>query len=114
MAPIPPGGLRIADLGYYRLNTFWELAAQGGYFLSRYQAGAKLHRHDGVAPDLEKLLSDPAATAIDQPVLLGRRHRLPVRLLAATAPPEARAQRRPRLQDQARKKGHQARRARRA
>ncbi|MCE2500224.1 MAG: hypothetical protein J4G13_05120 [Dehalococcoidia bacterium] len=71
-APIPPGGLRIADLGYYRLDTFWKLAAQGGYFLSRYQAGAKLHRHDGVALDLEKLLSDPAAAAIDQPVLLGR------------------------------------------
>lgn len=102
--PIPAGALRIADLGYYRLDTFRELAEQRGYFLSRYKAGTKLYRHDGTELDLERLLTTASATAIDRPALLGRAHRLPVRLLAAKAPPEVSAQRRRRLKDQARKK----------
>ncbi len=106
-APVPAGALRIADLGYYRLDTFRELAAQGGYFLSRYKAGTKLYRHDGAELDLRKLLSTPSATGIDRPVLLGRAHRLPVRLLAVKAPPEVSAQRRRQLKDHARKKGQQ-------
>ena len=111
-APIPAGALRIADpvsghgasLGYCRLDTFREPAEQGGRCLSRYKVGAKLYRPDGAEPDLGKLLTDPAATDLDQPVLLGQRRRRPVRLLATGAPPEARAQRRRQLKDQARKK----------
>ncbi len=86
--------MRIADLGYCHLDTFREIAEQGGYFLSRYKAGTKLYQSDGTELDLTRLLSNPAATGIDRPILLGRTHRLPVRLLAAKAPPEARAQRR--------------------
>ena len=111
-APIPAGALRIADLGYYRLDTFRELAEQSGYFLSRDKAGAKLYRPDATELDLVKLLSNPAATGIDRPVLLGQRHRLSVRLLATRAPPEARAQRRRQLKDQARKKQRQPGKAR--
>ena len=36
-APLPPGALRLADLGYYRLDTFREIAQQSGYFLSPVQ-----------------------------------------------------------------------------
>ena len=111
-APLPSGALRIADLGYYRLDTFREIGQQGGYFRSRYQAGTKLYLPDGTALDLVKLLSNPAATGIDRPVLLGRTHRLPARLLAAKAPPEVSAQRRRQLKDQARKKQQQPSKAR--
>ena len=111
-APLPSGALRIADLGYYRLDTFREIGQQGGYFRSRYQAGTKLYLPDGTALDLVKLLSNPAATGIDRPVLPGRTHRLPVRLLAAKAPPEVSAQRRRQLKDQARKKQQQPSKAR--
>ena len=105
--PIPSGALRIADLGYYRLDTFRELAEQGGYFLSRYKAGTKLYWPDGAEVNLRKLLTDPAATGLDRPVLLGCNHRLPVRLLAARVPPEVSAQRRRQLKNQARKKQQQ-------
>ena len=114
-APLPSGALRIADLGYYRLDTFREIGQQGGYFRSRYQAGTKLYLPDGTALDLVKLLSNPAATGIDRPVLLGGTHRLPVRLLAAKAPPEVSAQRRRFAsgeKDQARKKQQQPSKAR--
>ena len=53
-APLPSGALRIADLGYYRLDTFREIGQQGGYFRSRYQAGTKLYLPDGTALDLVK------------------------------------------------------------
>ena len=68
-APLPSGALRIADLGYYRLDAFRAIAAQDGYFRSRYKAGTKLYQSDGAELDLVKLLSDPAAT----PPLTGRR-----------------------------------------
>ena len=113
-APIPSGALRIADLGYYRLDTFRELADQGGYFLSRHKAGAKLYGpdDDGVELDLGKLLTTESLAGIDRPVLLGRTHRLPVRLLAVKAPPAVCAQRRRQLKDQARKKQRQPSKAR--
>ena len=111
-APLPPGALRLADLGYYRLDTFREIAQQSGYFLSRYKTGTKLYQCDGAELDLARLLSTPAATSIDQPVLLGSAHRLPVRLLGARVPPEVGAQRRRQLKDQARKKQQQPSKAR--
>jgi len=113
-APIPSGALRIADLGYYRLDTFRELADQGGYFLSRHKAGTKLYEpdDDGAELDLGKLLTTESPAGIDRPVLLGRTHRLPVRLLAVKAPPAVCAQRRRQLKDQARKKQRQPSKAR--
>ena len=99
-------------MGYYRLDTFRELAEQGGYFLSRYKVGTRLYQHDGTELDLGQLLTTASRTGLDQSALLGRTHRLPVRLLAAPAPPAVSAQRRRQLKDQAHQKGQQASQAR--
>jgi hypothetical protein len=104
-APVPPGGLRIADLGYFRLDTFRDLAEQGSYFLSRFKAGTKLYSANGTELDLSALLSNPNLRSVERPVLLGRTHRIPTRLLAVRVPQEVSAQRRRQLKEQARKKG---------
>ena len=103
-APVPLGALRIADLGYFRLDTFRELAEQGGYFLSRFKVGTKLYQADRDQLDLLAWLTNPARHRIDQPVLVGRSHHLPARLLAVRVPPAVQAQRRRQLKDQGRKK----------
>jgi hypothetical protein len=103
-APLPRGALRIADLGYFRLDTFRELAEQGSYFLSRLKAGTKLYQADGTGLDLSSLLTGGTSHRVDLPVLVGRAHHLSARLLAVRVPQEVSAQRRRQLKDQARKK----------
>lgn len=84
-APVPAGALRIADLGCWSLPVLAAIAADGGYFLSRY------HRQTRVALagawlDLPAWLADQTAAELDVPVLLGKAARLPARLLAVRVP----------------------------
>ena len=89
-APVPKGSLRIADLGYYQLDAFRAIDAQGAYFLSHYKVNTKLYRSPGGDATLNLQRALPAAgdAGIDRPVWLGQRHRLPVRLLAFPGPPK--------------------------
>ena len=105
-APVPKGSLRIADLGYYQIDAFRAIDAQGAYFLSHYKVNTKLYRSpDGDATlNLQRALPAAGDAGIDRPVWLGQRHRLPVRLLAFPAPPEVEAQRRAQRREQGRKK----------
>lgn len=96
------GGLRITDLGYFSLDAFNELDAKGAYFLSRLKVGTKLYDEHGEELELPKALG----SSVDMPVQLGRLKRLRARLIALPVPKEVSAQRRRRLRDEARKKGH--------
>ena len=102
---LPEGALRIADLGYFKLDTFRELAERGSYFLSRLKVGTKLYRPDGTELDVSALLRSEKSGRIDLPALLGRSHRLPVRLLVQRVPQKTSAERRRRLKVEAQKKG---------
>lgn len=103
--PLPPGALRLADLGFFSLDDLADQHAQGVLFLSRWQPGTAVAMPDGQRQDLLALLARTTTALLDQPVLLGARHRLPVRLLAVRVPQEVADQRRRRLRTTARDQG---------
>lgn len=104
---LPPGALRIADLGYYSLDLLGELDHQGVYWLSRVQSRAVILDREGHRLDLRALLEAHGEAKVDLPILLGARNRIPCRLLAVRVPPKVAKERRRRLRYQAKRKGNQ-------
>ena len=102
---LPPGALRIADLGYFALDQIATLQTQGSYVLSRWYPHTRLFDPAGRPLDLFALLRQQAQPTLDQAVLLGAVHRLPIRLLAVQVPQEVADQRRRRIRREARDKG---------
>lgn len=103
---LPPGALRIADLGYWELERLAELTRRGVLWFSRAQANTTLQTADGRTWDLLALLeADPDAATLDLPVRLGKTAQLQARLLAQRVPQEVADQRRRRLRAEAREKG---------
>lgn len=103
--PLPPGGLRLADLGFFSVADLAAQDAHGVYWLSRWQAGTTVATLAGEPQALLALLAADATATLDRPVLLGAQQRLPVRLLAARVPQEIADERRRRLRAAARGKG---------
>ena len=104
-ASLPAGALRLADLGYFSLDRFQELDAQGVYWLSRLQVGTAVFDQKGERQDLARLLSSQHGDDVDIPVKLGVRHRLSCRLLAKRVPQIVADRRRRRVREQARGRG---------
>ncbi len=103
--PLPPGALRLADLGFFSLTELAAQDARGVYWLSRWQPGTAIAAPDGRPQELLALLAAADTPVIDRPLLLGTRQRLPIRLLAVRVPQEVADQRRRRLRATARDKG---------
>ncbi|MFN8515714.1 MAG: IS4 family transposase [Chloroflexia bacterium] len=103
--PLPPGGLRLADLGFFSVADLAAQDQQGVSWLSRWQAGTTVATAAGEPQELLALLTAGEASTVDRPVLLGAQQRLPVRLLAARVPQEVADERRRRLRAAARDKG---------
>jgi DDE family transposase len=103
--PIPPGGLRIADLGFFALGVFKEIGQAGGYWLSRPRANTVVYAQDGTRIDLPSFLAAQETATVDLPILLGAQEQLPCRLLAVRVPQEVADQRRRRLREEARRRG---------
>ncbi len=101
---LPGGALRIADLGYFKLDTLTAHSQRGVFWLSRLQAGTTVHDEAGQALDLGKWLNQQGST-LDCPIRLGSKHQLACRLLAVRVPTEVAAQRRRKLKRTAQKKG---------
>jgi hypothetical protein len=99
--------LYLADLGYFKLTRFREIADADAFWLSRGKAGTVLYDSDGQrwdeVTDLLERFAD--GNVVDIPVEIGARERLPGRLVAVRAPQEVVDQRRRRLRKQARQKG---------
>lgn len=55
---IRPGALRLSDLGFFNLQSFWELEQKGAYYLSRMKTGVNLYHRTA---DGEFLLWDLGA-----------------------------------------------------
>lgn len=106
-APLPPGALRLADLGYFSVEAFAALTVQGVYWLSRYQLQTALATLDGQPITLMPWLR-AAGPVVDQAVLLGQRLRLRCRVLAVRVPDAVANQRRRKIHDQARRDGRAA------
>jgi DDE family transposase len=104
---LPPGALRIADLGYWSVDALQALNQQGSFWLSRLQTQTAVYDRRGHRYDLLELLTAQSTETVELPVLLGAGQRLPARLFAVQVPADVGATRRQRLREAARKKGRQ-------
>lgn len=105
LEPLAPGTLRIADLAYFNLQTFADMTRQGVWWLSRVQPGTHLYDAQGRDWSLAEFLAQQTADTLDVQVFLGKKERLPCRLLAKRVPAEVAEKRRERLRSKQRRKG---------
>lgn len=96
-APLPPGALRIADLGYFQLDELARMDRAGIHFITRYKTSAHLLSEAGQRLDLVAELEQQGAVPLDRIVLLGAHHRLRCRLVSVPVPDSVVDQRRQRL-----------------
>jgi hypothetical protein len=101
----PRGSLRIADLGYFDLETFARLGQRDAFWLSRLLFGTVVFDESGQRLDLLGWLKEQTAEVTDVPVQLGVEQRLAARLVALRVPEAVARVRRARLLKKARKKG---------
>jgi hypothetical protein len=101
---LPPGALRIADLGYFDLDGLAGIARGGAYFLSRLKQNTALFLAAGRL-DLVAFLAKHQGDTLDVPVRAGSRQQLPCRLVALRVPQAVAQKRHERLRKQAQKKG---------
>ncbi len=104
-APLPAGSLWMADLGLVTLARLATIAAAGSAFLTRIKANTHIETADGQVWEQRSLLADQTSDRIELAVRLGKRARIPARLLAMRVPDAVAEERRERLQaDAARKR----------
>jgi hypothetical protein len=105
LQPLVPGTLRLADLGFFSLDRFQELSAQGVYWLTRVQPGTVVYDPEGTASSLADFLNRQPGQVVDVSVALGVHHRLSSRLIAVRVPPAVAERRRQRLRKGQTRKG---------
>lgn len=103
--PIPPGALRLADLGFFDLSVLQAIGEADGLWLSRVQITTALFTLSGERIDLVSFLAAQQCAEVDMPIHLGRRHRLECRLLAVRVAQEVADVRRRRLRAEAKRRG---------
>lgn len=105
-APIPPGALRIGDLGFWSLGVFAEMAHEQAFFLSRLHPQVRLFAAETGEPlELLDWLGAQAGDELAYAVELGVQARLPAWLLAFRTPAPVAAARVERIRDRARQAG---------
>jgi hypothetical protein len=109
LEPLPPGTLRLADLGFFSLDRFQEFSAQGVYWLTRVQPGTVIYDATQTACRLADVLSRQGESVVDLSVALGVAHRLPCRLIAVRVPDHVAEKRRERLRERQKRKGRRYR-----
>jgi Transposase DDE domain len=101
---LPPGSLRLTDLGYFDLEAMRAYEEQRVYYLSRLAPRTKLCSPGGDWQSVAAFLATATDTTVDQRVWVGLESRLPCRLIAVRVPPRVAARRLRRLQETARRK----------
>lgn len=103
---LPAGSLRLADLGYFKVNVFKPLDEHGIYWVSRLPARAGIW-HDGQLIHAVHWLARQAADCVDQTIELTTQ-RLHCRMVAIRVPADVAAERRRRVREAAKaRKKHQ-------
>ncbi|MEL6393736.1 MAG: IS4 family transposase [Bacteroidota bacterium] len=86
------GDLVIRDLGYAVLSVFEQIMKKEAFFLSRYKLPLNLYQvQDKTKIELAAYLAkadQKGKSFVDQPVLVGAKERLPLRLVAIKCSPE--------------------------
>jgi hypothetical protein len=95
------------DLGYFKQSVFAELSRAGAYFISRLQTQTALYQQDDdrQALDLIELLQSQQQPQGELYVHLGRKVRVPVRLVFQRLPPGIVEERRRKAKAKARRQG---------
>jgi hypothetical protein len=104
-APLLPGALRIADLGFWSVATLRELDRAGVLWLTRLQGQTGVLDAAGQPLDLDGLLATTPDDTLEREVRLGVTAQVPARLLAARVPPEVADRRRQRRKDEGKRRG---------
>jgi len=103
---IIPGGLFLADLGYFVLSSLQQIMDKNAYFISRFSTNTGLlHPDTKKRFDLLAYLRQTTASHIDMKVLVGINAQLPCRLVAVRLPSKVVAERRRKAKLKAQKKG---------
>jgi hypothetical protein len=106
---LPPGALRLTDLGYISLTLLPLLIAQRVFVLCRFPAQPLVFSGDAPGMPVGALLATRQETRVDMAVKLGATARLPGRLLAVRVDPAIAEQRRRQWRKQAKREGHTVR-----
>lgn len=101
---LPPGAVRMGDLGFFSLGQFASDQLHQVYWLSRYKAKTLLYDAQGQAIDLLAWLHQQNPHQSERTVYLGKNQHLACRLLAERVPAAVIEQRKRKLKDYARKK----------
>ena len=99
------GSLLIADLAYFKLDSFAQMQRENRYYLSRFKVKTKIFDRKGHSIGIVDWLTKTTESIIDCDIQLGQTHRLDNRLIAVRVPDEVAEQRRKRLLEEADKKG---------
>jgi hypothetical protein len=105
-APLPAGGLRIADLGYFDTKVFERLHAESGFWISRVPCHTEILTPEGEPIAGIEALFEPGQRLVDRPILLGKQAKLPCRIVVWRVPQEVANRRRQKMRATAREKGH--------
>jgi hypothetical protein len=101
--PLPPGAVRMADLGFYALDQFARDQSCQVYWFSRYKARTLLYDGQGQTIDLLGWLHQQNLDQCERTIYLGETEHLACRLLVERVPPAVIEQRKRKLNDYARK-----------
>lgn len=103
---LPPGSLRIADLGYFDTKVFRQMGNQGVFWISRLAFGTEIMTLSGEPVGPLVGLFEGTTRVIDREVLIGKQAKLPCRLVIWRVPAEVANRRRQKLIATARDKGN--------
>ena len=103
-APLTPGSLRVADLGYFDTAVLQGMDREGVYFLSRLQFGTAVFTTEGRLLGLLDWLGRQGGSFVDRRVLVGTARKVPCRVIAWRLPEEQANRRRQKLIAEARRK----------
>ena len=106
---LPPGALRLTDLGYLSLTLLPLLIARQVFVLCRFPAQPLVFVGDASGRAVGDLLATQTEAQVDLPVTLGATARVPCRLLALRVDPATAEQRRRRWRKEAKREGHTVR-----
>lgn len=97
--PLPVGSLFNADMGYFTLGDMRQRDQQGQRWLTQAKATLTVIDQCGCCWDLLSFLEAQPGEQVDVEVFVGKRERLPVRLLAVRVSPEEAQRRRERANE---------------
>lgn len=81
METLPPGSLRLADLGYFSLATLEKLTVEKVHWITRLKAGCCLYDEENEPFSLQDWLKKQTGTTCEKQVFVGKTKRLKARLV---------------------------------